>query len=91
MSRSYKHTASYSIKTPGMKKLANKKIRHIQDIANGSFYKKMFQSYDICDYKVCTDYQAYLGDYLSRLKERVYIPNTLIHNINHFFKLYVRK
>lgn len=33
------------------KKLANKRVRAIKNIASGNAYKKEFQSWDICDYK----------------------------------------
>lgn len=51
MSRSYK---KYPIvKDPpnkGMKKYANKKVRHTKDIPNGKAYKKVFESWEISDY-----------------------------------------
>lgn len=51
MSRSYKKHAG--IKDPankGMKKFANKKVRHSNDVPNGKSYKKMFESYNISDF-----------------------------------------
>jgi hypothetical protein len=33
------------------KRYANKKVRHTEDIRSGGAYKKLFCSYDICDYK----------------------------------------
>ncbi len=33
-----------------MKKLANKKVRH-NEVGNGTNYKRIFESYDICDWK----------------------------------------
>lgn len=51
MSRSYK---KYPIvKDPankGMKRFANKKVRHTKDIPNGKAYKKVFESWEISDY-----------------------------------------
>lgn len=32
------------------KKRAARKVRRHDDVANGSQYKKIFESYDICDY-----------------------------------------
>jgi uncharacterized protein YigE (DUF2233 family) len=33
------------------KRFANKKVRHTKGIQNGGAYKKVFCSWDICDYK----------------------------------------
>jgi hypothetical protein len=33
------------------KRFANKKVRHAGGIPNGGAYKKLFCSWDICDYK----------------------------------------
>jgi hypothetical protein len=57
MSKSYKHTPC--VKQQGRskkfyKKYANKKIRRKQlneDIPDGSSYRKLFESWDICDYR----------------------------------------
>ena len=39
-----------------MKRFANKTVRHTKDIPNGMAYKKLFCSWDICDYKsLCFD------------------------------------
>jgi len=51
MSRSYKKTPCYSSKTDKFfKSYANKKLKNI-DLKNGSMYKKIFCSYNICDWK----------------------------------------
>ena len=52
MSRSYKkHPYSKDRPSKGMKKFANKKVRHTKDIPNGKAYKKVFESWDICDWR----------------------------------------
>jgi len=52
MSRSYKKTPiSTCAKNKKGKKEASKKVRKIDDIGNGSNYKKYYNSWDICDYK----------------------------------------
>ena len=55
MSRSYKKHDGWSKQenTKGMKQLANKYVRrHAMELpAKGKAYKKMFQSWDICDWK----------------------------------------
>lgn len=51
MARSRRHTPGFCDKTKGMKKFANKTVRHTKDVPNGMAYKKLFCSYDICDWK----------------------------------------
>ena len=52
MSRSYRHTDMVKQQnSKGMKRFANKRVRHDLDIPSGKAYKKKFCSYDICDYK----------------------------------------
>lgn len=51
MSRSYKkHPRVKDAANKGMKKFANKKVRHTKNIPNGKAYKKVFESYDISDW-----------------------------------------
>jgi hypothetical protein len=51
MSRSFKHNPIIKDDTRKKfgKKFANKKVRKI-DLDSGNSYKKVYQSYDICDY-----------------------------------------
>ena len=55
MSRSRKRTWGWTDhSTPRSriaKRLASKKVRHAEDIHNGGAYKKVFCSWDICDYR----------------------------------------
>lgn len=55
MSRSYKHTPrAGSTKDKYFKKYANRKIRRLpmdEHPLNGNTYKKVFASYEICDYE----------------------------------------
>ncbi len=54
MSRSYKKYPSCKCERSCKKgqRVANKKIRHFKsDISNGREYKKLYCSWDICDYK----------------------------------------
>lgn len=52
MSRSYKKTPGWTCGTDKkwIKRLANKRVRKTE-VPNGNAYKKVYQSYDICDYK----------------------------------------
>lgn len=40
------------------KNQANRKVRKAKDLPNGSSYKKVFESWDICDYKYPADTKA---------------------------------
>lgn len=55
MSRSYKHTPrSGDQKNKYFKKYANRKVRRLpmdEHPSNGNAYKKVFASYEICDYE----------------------------------------
>lgn len=52
MSRSYKKKPFFKATCRGMKRYANKAVRHYKDLPayKSKAYKKVFQSYDICDY-----------------------------------------
>lgn len=91
MSRSYKRVPCCAFRTKGMKKCANQRVRHYANLSNGSFYKKVFQSYDICDYKSIYYYHAFIHDYLSDLKTRAQRKYLILHNLNYYYKRYVRK
>lgn len=63
MSRSYKKTPISKDHTNGMKKFANKKVRKYKgEIEDGNSYKKIFCSYDICDWSFRETYSDYLKD-----------------------------
>ena len=51
MSRSFKKHPGNCDRSPFMKAKANEKVRHHKDLPDGSGYKKVFESYDIHDYK----------------------------------------
>lgn len=56
MSRSYKKVPSVSDQGRGAvfaKRHANKRVRHNPDVQNGGMYRKLFCSYDICDWRSC--------------------------------------
>ena len=55
LSRSYKKYPSCKCEKSCKfgKKQANRKVRHfLQDIPSGGSYKKLYDSWDICDFKV---------------------------------------
>ena len=60
MSRSYKHVPCYKDHNRGMKKCSNRKIRrNYFIILSGMAYKKLFYSYEICDYKFIRSFASY--------------------------------
>lgn len=61
MSRSYKHFPCVKDKSCSRygKKYANRSIRHMKVVPNGSGYKKLKESYDICDWAFYETYNEY--------------------------------
>jgi len=51
MSRSYKKTAGFCDRSPFAKKEANGRVRRTPDLPNGSGYKKVYESWNIHDFK----------------------------------------
>jgi hypothetical protein len=55
MARSYKHTPGFTQGEEGtkrfFKRVANKVVRHAEEVDDGNMYKKLGDSYLICDYK----------------------------------------
>jgi len=50
MSRSYKKVWGFVDRNPIGKKFANQKVRRTWDVPNGKSYKKLYDSYNICDH-----------------------------------------
>ena len=83
MSRSYKKWPSYSDYSRGPngtklnKRLASKKVRNAKDVPNYSGYKKVYESWDICDWKM--DYDPWPSVYFSSLtgEKRYLYPDPL--------------
>ena len=64
MSRSYKkHPFVKDPANKGMKRCANKKVRHTKDIPNGKAYKKVFESWEISDYEWIWTKEDAIRDY----------------------------
>lgn len=60
MSRSYKKVPCCKDHTRGMKKCANRYVRrNYLVVPSGMAYKKLFCSWDICDYKFLESFPAY--------------------------------
>lgn len=62
MSRSYKHTPSCKAEKSCKwgKRQANKRVRKFKgDLGNGKLYKKLYCSWEICDYKFNETWEEY--------------------------------
>ena len=62
MSRSFKHTPHCKCEKSCKwgKKQANKRVRHYKgEIGNGKNYRKLYNSYDICDYYHIETWQGF--------------------------------
>lgn len=61
MSRSYKHYPCVKDKSCSRsgKKFANRSIRRMKNVPNGGGYKKLKESYDICDWAFYETYKDY--------------------------------
>lgn len=56
MARSYKHSPIVKFQNDQKhKRLANKRVRKTKDLSQNKSYKKEYNSYDICDFKVRWD------------------------------------
>lgn len=73
MSRSYKKhpwaTDSHKNKK-FLKKIANRRVRRFNHkLANGSAYRKLYQSYEICDYKFFCSFIQAMKEISKEIKE----------------------
>lgn len=97
MSRSYKHTPyAGDRKTKWAKRQANKLVRsklkrwNIQDEINPSWYKKISESWNICDYySICTLHSWMKNKWNLRRWEREKITER--EKIQEWYKWYKRK
>lgn len=73
MSRSYKKhpwITDHHVKSSSeSKKFANKKVRHTKDLPNGGAFKKVFCSYDICDFKFFQTKEEAIAEYEETLND----------------------
>jgi len=58
MSRSYRKVASASTGYKDGKRFANKKVRRTELVSNGSFYRKVYPSWDINDQGSAVTYKT---------------------------------
>ena len=50
MSRSFKKTPIEKFNCSFAKKMAKRKVRRTEEVFSGGYYKKVFDSYDICEF-----------------------------------------
>jgi hypothetical protein len=63
MARSYKHSPVAKLENDKFfKKWANRVVRRRKEVPSGKAYKKLFDSYNICDFKCLIS-----GDWVERL------------------------
>ena len=71
MSRSFKKNAGWCDRSPFAKKEANARVRKTPDVPNGNAYKKIYESWDIHDYKCLLHTKREILDWVEsfRIKE----------------------
>jgi len=73
MSRSYKKIPCLKDHNKGMKKYANRYVRrNYLVVPSGSAYKKLFCSYDICDFKFFETFDSYKKSRKKWMSEKTY-------------------
>lgn len=87
MSRSYKHFPCVAYKRYGFKKIANHKVRRAKNVSNYKYYKKIFQSWEICEHKSIYFFHEYVTDFISKLItwDNKYTCRTSVHE---YYKRY---
>jgi len=94
MSRSHKyHPVVTGAKHKSAKRQANKKVRHLADLGNFSFFKKCYLPYNICDYKIFKSKHQFLKEYLSAKFNKHYKSINIfdIFSPDNYYKYYYRK
>ncbi len=87
MSRSYKRVPCCKDYNRGMKKCANRYLRrNYLHIPSGKAYKKLFCSYDICDYKFLETFTSY-KEWMSRHSRKRYPDNELYRMWYKYYKM----
>lgn len=87
MSRSYKKVPCYKDYNRGMKQRANRHLRrNYLDIPSGRAYKKLFCSYNICDYKFLQTFSSY-KKWISKHNHRRYPEDELYRKWYKYYKM----
>ena len=94
MSKSYKHEPCYKDHVKGSKRLANRRVRRTKDVLNKGDYKKIYEQYNISDYKFYTPWSEYLQNANNRMQYREGRELTIEEELelhNEYDKYYKRK
>ena len=87
MSRSYKKNPCCKDYNRGMKKCANRYVRrNYLIVPSGKVYKKLFCSYDICDYKFLESFSSY-KKWISKHDHRNYTDAELYRTWYKYYKM----
>lgn len=62
MSRSFKKVPLCKDNSRGMKKIANRTVRRQGFLGKGSYYKKVFESWNIHDYKFTSTFEEFVNN-----------------------------
>lgn len=99
MSRSFKKVGGWTDhgrnRTRIEKRFASKKVRNTKEVSSGGSYKKLYCSYDICDYKflyyspreVIREFESRFNDEILYFSE---IRESFIRHIMPFYKYYMK-
>jgi hypothetical protein len=73
MSRSYKHVGGWKDRNPWAKRQANRRVRRTSSIASGKAYRKVFNPWNISDYKflIFTKADEMFVDWIPNHKKRM--------------------
>lgn len=87
MSRSYKKVPCCKDYNRGMKQRANRHLRrNYLDIPPGRAYKKLFCSYDICDYRFLKTFGSY-KKWISKYSHKRYSEEELYRKWYKYYKM----
>lgn len=87
MSRSYKHVPCCKDHTRGMKKYANRYVRrNYLVVPSGMAYKKLFCSWNICDYKFLKLFSSFKKEN-SKYNRRKYSDKELYRMWYKYYKM----
>lgn len=92
MARSYQKVPGWTDNgrhTRYAKKQANKRVRRTDDISDGNAYRKVYCSWDICDYRFLEyNPEAYRLKLLQKLQGGYITPEKMIEN---WYRAWMRK
>ena len=93
MSRSYKKHPIVKDHCKGMKEIANRHLRRkgLEEIPNNKGYKRLFNSYNISDFKFSDTFQEYLRSRERRYNRTDFTQEEIIKFKDEWERVYKRK